>query len=171
MSNRYNPLLWFFFIGAVAPIPFYYLARRSPLSFWRYINIPVFFVGVNAMPPATGINYASWLLTGFFFQWYMRRYHFRWWMRYNYILSAALDASVALALIVIFFTLQYPKNGTIGLNTIQSWWGNTGALFSVCECALADVISCAVYLKTADALGKPFHVLKPGETFGPSSWS
>jgi hypothetical protein len=118
--------MWFFLIGAAAPIPFYFLARRFPLSFWRYINIPVFFAGVSAMPPATGINYSSWIMTGFVFQWWMRRFHFRWWMRYNYILSAALDAGVAIGFIAIFFMLQYPKNGTIGLNTIQAWWGNTG---------------------------------------------
>ena len=42
-------------------------------------------------------------------------------MRYNYILSAALDAGVALSVIIIFFTVQYPKGG-FELN----WWGNTG---------------------------------------------
>jgi hypothetical protein len=42
-------------------------------------------------------------------------------MRYNYILSAALDAGVALSMVLIFFVLQYPKGGF----TIN-WWGNTG---------------------------------------------
>jgi len=153
VGKIYNPLLWFFLVGAVTPIPFYFLARRFPLSFWRYVNIPVFFAGVGAMPPATGINYSSWIITGFTFQWWMRRFHFRWWMRYNYILSAALDGGVAIGVVIIFFTVQYPRNGTIGLNTIQTWWGNS------------------VWLKTADAAGTPFHALNPGETFGPSSWS
>jgi OPT family small oligopeptide transporter len=153
VGKLYNPIMWFFLVGAAAPIPFYFLARRYPLSLWRYINIPVFFAGVSAMPPATGINYSSWILTGFVFQWWMRRFHFRWWMRYNYILSAALDAGVALGLIAIYFMLQYPRNGTIGLNTVQAWWGNT------------------VWLKTSDALGAPHRSLNPGETFGPSSWS
>lgn len=30
-------------------------------------------------------------------------------MRYNYVLSAALDSSVALGILVVFFTLQLPK--------------------------------------------------------------
>lgn len=144
----YSPLLWFFAIGAFLPIPFYYLARRFPLSYWRYINIPVFFAGIGAMPPASGINFASWAIVGFIFQWFMRRYHFRWWMRYNYILSAGLDAGVAVSLVVIFFLLQMPKGG-INLN----WWGNT------------------VWQNTADALGTPLYVMPPGETFGPSTWS
>jgi OPT family small oligopeptide transporter len=144
----YSPLLWFFAVGALLPIPFYYLARRFPLSYWRYINIPVFFAGIGAMPPATGINFASWAIVGFIFQWFMRRYHFRWWMRYNYILSAGLDAGVTLSLIVIFFLLQMPKGG-ITLN----WWGNT------------------VWQNTADAMGTPLYVMPPGQTFGPSTWS
>lgn len=144
----YRPLLWFFLIGFIAPIPFYVLSRRFPLSIWRYVNIPVFFAGVGAIPPATGLNYASWAITGFVFNFLVRRNHFRWWMRYNYILSAALDAGVAISLVVIFFSVQYPKGG-FNIN----WWGNT------------------VWQNTADALGTPANVLKPGETFGPSSWS
>ena len=140
--------MWFFLVGALAPIPFYFLARRYPLSLWRYINVPVFFAGVGAMPPASGINYSSWVMTGFLFQWFMRRYHFRWWMRYNYILSAALDAGVALGLLVIFFTVQYPKNGSIGLNTIQTWWGNTVSLFSLPTTRDLDLIS---FIKTGMA--------------------
>jgi hypothetical protein len=41
------------------------------------------------------------------------------------ILSAALDGGVAVSSLLIYFILQYPKKGTIGLNTIQTWWGNT----------------------------------------------
>ena len=36
------------------------------------------------------------------------------------ILSAGLDSSLALALVIIFFALQFPKGG-ININ----WWGNT----------------------------------------------
>jgi OPT family small oligopeptide transporter len=73
----YSPMLWFFLIGAVLPIPFYYLARRYPLSFWRFVNVPVMFAGVGVMPPATGINFSSWFTVGAIFQYFMRRYHFR----------------------------------------------------------------------------------------------
>ncbi|KAJ6501623.1 OPT oligopeptide transporter [Mycena vitilis] len=147
-GGMYNPLLYGFLFGALAPIPFYYLARRYPLSYWRYVNIPVFCGGVGAIPAASAYNYAAWALTGFIFNFAIRRRHFRWWMRYNYILSAALDAGVAIALIVIFFALQYPKNGTIAVD----WWGNT------------------VWQNTNDAMGVPLLVSETG-TFGPTSWS
>uniref|UniRef100_D8PKQ9 OPT oligopeptide transporter n=1 Tax=Schizophyllum commune (strain H4-8 / FGSC 9210) TaxID=578458 RepID=D8PKQ9_SCHCM len=117
----YSGLLWFFLIGGVLPIPFYFLARRYPLSFWRYINIPVFFAGVGAMPPATGSNFASWALVGFVFNYFIRKYRTGFWMRYNYIISAGLDAGVAVAMVIVFFSVQLPKGGTIELD----WWGNS----------------------------------------------
>lgn len=70
-------MLWFFLIGALLPIPFYLLARRYPLSPWRFVNIPVLFAGISLLPPATGINFSSWFVVGAIFQWFMRRFHFR----------------------------------------------------------------------------------------------
>lgn len=145
----YSALLWFFPIGIFAPIPFYLLARRFPLSIWRYINVPVFFAGLGAMPPASGINYISWVLWGFIFNYVIRRFHFRWWMRYNYILSAALDAGIAFSMIVIFLALGLPKTGGIQLE----WWGNT------------------VWMNTADANGTPFKPLPESGFVGPATWS
>ncbi|KAJ7271565.1 OPT oligopeptide transporter protein-domain-containing protein [Mycena rebaudengoi] len=40
------------------------------------------------------------------------------------VLSAALDSGVAVSAVLIFFCLQYPRDGAIGKNTIQAWWGN-----------------------------------------------
>jgi hypothetical protein len=68
------------------------------------------------------------------------------------VLSAGLDAGYAVGVMFIFFALQYPKNGTIGLNSIQAWWGNT------------------VYVTTADFEGVPDRSIPTGGTFGPSSW-
>ncbi|KAJ6536722.1 hypothetical protein DFH09DRAFT_1178602, partial [Mycena vulgaris] len=65
----------------------------------------------RAIPAASAYNYATWVLASFIFNFVVRRRHFRWWMRYNYILSAALDAGVALALIVMFFAVQCPNGG------------------------------------------------------------
>ncbi|KDQ54878.1 hypothetical protein JAAARDRAFT_37990 [Jaapia argillacea MUCL 33604] len=144
----YYPLVYFFLIGAIAPIPFYFLARRYPHSFWRYINMPVFFAGVGALPPASGINYSAWALVGFIFQYWMRRFHFRWWMRYNYILSAALDSGIALSVIIIFFGVLFPKGG-INVN----WWGNIA------------------WMNTADAMGLPLITPDPNVGFGPTTWS
>ena len=64
------------------------------------------------------------------------------------VLSAALDAGVAVSIVLIFFCLQYPRNGTIGENNIATWWGNT------------------VYANTLDAEATTFYKLAEGETFG-----
>ncbi|KAI0041118.1 OPT oligopeptide transporter [Auriscalpium vulgare] len=144
----YYPLIFSFPIGAILPVPLYYLARRYPRSHWRYVHVPVALLGVDMVPPANGMNFSSWFIVGTVFQWFMRRYHFRWWMRYTYLLSTGLDVGVILGLIAFFVVLQVPKSG-IAL----SWWGNN------------------VWLKTADALGTPLNMLAPGETFGPTQWS
>lgn len=64
-----------------------------------------------------------------------------------------MDSGYAVAVIIIFFCLQYPNNGNVGIDTIQSWWGNT------------------VYTETADYLGTPLIKLAKGEWFGPATWS
>ncbi|THH29741.1 hypothetical protein EUX98_g4449 [Antrodiella citrinella] len=141
----YWPIMIFFLIGAVAPIPFYLLAKKYPTGIWRYVNMPLFFTSTGIMPPASGINFSSWIMVGAIFEWFMRRFHFRWWMRYNYILAAALDSGVILSAIVIFCTLLLPKGG-INLN----WWGNT------------------VWMNTFDAQGVPAAI--PNPTFGLATW-
>lgn len=65
------------------------------------------------------------------------------------VLSAALDSGVAISAVVIFFCLQYPRNGTVGANNIVTWWGNT------------------VSGNTADGAGTPLRALaSPQATFG-----
>ena len=68
------------------------------------------------------------------------------------ILSSGLSASYAISCTTIFFVLQYPKNGAIGMSTVQKWWGNV------------------VYTNTADYRGQPLKTVPNGGTFGPSSW-
>lgn len=92
-----------------------------------------------------------WTIVGFIFQYVIRRRHFSWWAKYNYVLSAALDSGTACGIVVIFFTLQYPRNNAIGA-AINSWWGNT------------------VYMNTTDYLGTPLRELRNGMTFGPEKW-
>lgn len=78
------------------------------------------------------------------FQYWVRRYRFAWWSRFNYLLSAGLDAGVAVGTILVFFALIYPNEGRLRLR----WWGN-------------DIVE-----KTPDYLGTPFLSVTPGETFG-----
>ncbi|KAJ7449464.1 OPT oligopeptide transporter protein-domain-containing protein [Mycena galericulata] len=138
-GQTYYPLVFFFLVGAAAPLIAWTLNRRYPNSFLKYVN-PVIFNGTGLIPPATALNYVPWAAVGFM-----------------HVLSAALDSGVAVSVIVIFFALQFPKNGTIGTTNILTWWGNT------------------VFINGADyggpsGGGTPVQALAPGQTFGPSHW-
>ncbi|KAK7057674.1 OPT oligopeptide transporter protein-domain-containing protein [Favolaschia claudopus] len=117
----YHPHVYALVIGAVLPIPFWLWQRRYPNSWIKYISTPVILNGVSGIPPLTGINYSAWFTVGALFQYYIRKKHFAWWSKFNYVTSAALDSGTVISLIVIFFTLQFPKNGKI----VANWWGNT----------------------------------------------
>lgn len=122
------------------------------ISYIFLFSLPVIFAGTGLIPPATAVNYVPWTIVGFIFQYVIRRRHFSWWTKYNYVLSAALDSGVAVAIVVIFFALQFPKNGAIGNGSFRSWWGNT------------------VYMNTDDWDGTPFLAMPKGQRFGPKEW-
>jgi len=151
-GQLYYGLIFSFLAGTVFPLIQWTLHKKFGMKFLKYLNFPVLFAGIGFIPPATPINYVPWMLICFLFNYVIRRRHMLWWLKYNYLLSAGLEAGYAIGAIVIFFALQYPKDGTIGLNSIQNWWGNT------------------VYTKTADYAGVPAKTVPEGGTFGPSSW-
>ncbi|KAF8556645.1 OPT oligopeptide transporter [Imleria badia] len=151
-GSTYSALTYWFLIGAICPVIAYVIHLKWPRSFIRYVNFPVIFSGLGAIPPASAVNYVPWAIVGFIFNYHIRRKHYSWWAKYNYVLSAAMDSGLAFSIIIIFFTLQYPKNGTIGLTTVQAWWGNT------------------VFTKTADGQSLPYKSLPASGTFGPTVW-
>ncbi|KAN0103573.1 oligopeptide transporter [Russula decolorans] len=151
-GQLYYGLVFFFLVGILAPLFQWILHKKFRIGFLKYVNFPVAFGPTSYMPPATPLNYMLWVFVCFIFNYIIRRRHFDWWAKYNYVLSAGLDVGYVFGVFIVFFTLQYPKNGTIGLDSIQKWWGNT------------------VYMKTADYTGVPFKSLPEGENFGPSSW-
>ena len=136
------------------------------LAFYRMlltasvVHRPVVLNGVSYIPPSVGINFSSWFLVGFIFQYIIRKRNFAWWSKFNYVTSAAVDIGAyspspgslwmegswdgegtVAAVIVIFFTLQFPKGG-FSVN----WWGNrifqesmsiSWAIFSACTVAHA----------------------------------
>ncbi|XHF97797.1 hypothetical protein AWENTII_001375 [Aspergillus wentii] len=144
-GSMYRPMLWFFLIGAVLPIIFYFVDKRYPKTMLRKVHLPAIFASTASIPPATAANYMAWGLVGLFFNGYLQRKYRAWWMKYNYILSAALDAGLAVGTFFIFFCLSYP-----GVNL--SWYGNN------------------IATQTADGMGTPLRTVQQGETFGPSTW-
>lgn len=151
-GQLYYPLTFFFLGGTIVPFIPYLITRKYPNSIFKYLNFPVIFNGTGLIPPATAVNYVPWVVVGFIFQYVIRRRHFSWWTKYNYVLSAALDSGLAVGIILVFFCLEFPKNGNVGINNVATWWGNT------------------VFLNTADAMGLPNIQNPQGVPFGPTKW-
>jgi OPT family oligopeptide transporter len=116
-GSIYSGLLHFFWIGALIPIPFWLLYKKTGKKIFRNINWPLIFVGTYNVPPATGINYSSWALVNYIFNQYIYRKFFGWWTKYNYVLAAALDTGTALSGIIIFFCIVFPGG------VFPKWWG------------------------------------------------
>ncbi|KAJ7025530.1 small oligopeptide transporter [Mycena alexandri] len=137
----YFALIFFFVIGAACPLLLWLFTRRRPNTILNYLRL--IFSALGYIPPATAINFVPWAVFGFIFQFIVRRKHFSYWTKYNYVLSAALDAGTAVGVILVFFCLQYPLNGSIGRHSVLKWWGNT------------------VFMETLDWKGAPLHTLLP----------
>ncbi|OWM71178.1 hypothetical protein CDL15_Pgr011305 [Punica granatum] len=116
--GNYPEMNWFFLIGLLAPVPVWALTKAFPEKKWfAYINMPVILAAAEALPPVRSVNYISWGAVGLFFNFYVYKKHKGWWARYNYVLSAGLDAGMALLAVLLYVTIQY--KGTFG----PEWWG------------------------------------------------
>ncbi|KAK4362887.1 hypothetical protein RND71_018128 [Anisodus tanguticus] len=91
---------------------------RFPKQKWiRLIHMPVLLGATAMMPPASSVNYTSWLILAFLSGYVVYR---RWphlWERYNYVLCGGLDAGTAFIAVLLFISLQ-SKDISV------DWWGN-----------------------------------------------
>jgi len=73
--------------------------------------------------PAVWISWFSWI--------YLKNRYLGLWSKYNFVLSASFSSGIAIAAIIIFFSLQYN-------NVHLNWWGNeiTGAGCEGSACSL-----------------------------------
>ncbi|KAF7730425.1 hypothetical protein EC973_002232 [Apophysomyces ossiformis] len=129
-DSPYRPMLWFFLIGFLLPIPFYFLSKKYPNSWLKYVHIPLMFNATGMMPPAMPINFSMWCIAGFVFMYYIRKHHHEWWVKYNYVTSAAFDSGVAIATLVIFGVIS-------GSGYQPDWWGNGSGSETLDHCDLA----------------------------------
>ncbi|KAL5214318.1 hypothetical protein ABZP36_003470 [Zizania latifolia] len=128
----YGALNWFFVGGLVGPVVVWLLARALPAhAGWiRLINLPVLLGATSNMPPASTINYTAWCFVGAVFNFFVYRRRKGWWQRYNYVLSAALDAGVAIMGVLLFFCLS-----SQGYQI--DWWGTQGEHCDLAVCPTA----------------------------------
>ncbi|VAI54873.1 unnamed protein product [Triticum turgidum subsp. durum] len=116
--GTYSAVNWFFLGGAIAPLLVWFAHKAFPGQNWiLLINMPVLIGSTGEMPPATAVNYITWIFVGFLSGYVVYRYRRDWWERHNYLLSGALDAGLAFMAVLIYLCL--------GLENISlNWWGN-----------------------------------------------
>lgn len=134
--GTYAMVNWFFLVGAIAPLLVWLAHRAFPNQEWiSLINMPVLIGATGQMPPATAVNYSTWILFGFLSGFVVFRYRPDLWKRYNYVLSGALDAGLAFMGVLLYLCL--------GLENISvDWWGNEldGCPYASCPTARGIVV-------------------------------
>ncbi|KAK1395983.1 Oligopeptide transporter 4 [Heracleum sosnowskyi] len=116
-DGNYGALNWFFLGGLMGPFIVWMFHKAFPKQSWiPLINLPVLLGATASMPPASPLNYNSWILVGTIFNFFVFRYRKKWWQKYNYILSAALDAGVAFMAVLLYFTVNMEGRAIY-------WWG------------------------------------------------
>ncbi|KAL6211449.1 hypothetical protein ACLB2K_016675 [Fragaria x ananassa] len=134
-QGNYSAMNWFFLGGLIGPVIVWLLHKAFPKQTWiRLINLPVLLGATAYMPPATALNYNSWIVVGTIFNFFVFRYRKQWWQRYNYVLSAALDAGVAFMAVVIYLSVGVE-------NTTLTWWGTNGEHCDLAGCPTAKGIA------------------------------
>jgi OPT family small oligopeptide transporter len=84
--------------------------------FW--LNPALIIQGIQHWAPSNMSFKTPGLILGFIFMYWLPRHRLAWWEKYNYVLSAALVAGVALSTLIMFFA--------VGYNPVSlEWWGNT----------------------------------------------
>lgn len=133
-QGNYPAMNWFFVGGALGPVLVWLLHKAFPKQSWiALINLPVLLGATGMMPPATAVNYNSWIIVGTIFNFFIFRYRKQWWQRYNYILSAAMDAGVAFMAVILYFSVGMEDKGL-------SWWGTEGEHCDLATCPTAKGI-------------------------------
>uniref|UniRef100_A0A453QH19 Oligopeptide transporter 7 n=2 Tax=Aegilops tauschii subsp. strangulata TaxID=200361 RepID=A0A453QH19_AEGTS len=140
--GTYSAVNWFFLGGAIAPLLVWFAHKAFPGQNWiLLINMPVLIGSTGQMPPATAVNYITWIFVGFLSGYVVYRYRRDWWERHNYLLSGALDAGLAFMAVLIYLCL--------GLENISlNWWGNDldGCPLASCPTAKGIFVEgCPVY--------------------------
>ncbi|KAF9685974.1 hypothetical protein SADUNF_Sadunf03G0110400 [Salix dunnii] len=133
--GTYEAVNWFFLAGAIAPILVWLAAKAFPQQEWiSLINMPVLIGATGMMPPATAVNYTTWIVVGFLSGFVVYRYKPDLWQRYNYVLSGSLDAGLAFMGVLLYFCL--------GLENISiNWWGNDLDGCPLASCPTAKGVS------------------------------
>ncbi|KAF3098628.1 hypothetical protein TWF102_004089 [Orbilia oligospora] len=147
-GELYNPLVWAFAIGLIAPVIVWAYGRYTGVNVKR-VSLPVVFGSLSWIPPATGLNFSTWCLVCYAVNGWIKKHRGDWWRKYRMVLSAALDTGLAVGVGVVFFAIVWPQWDWV---KNWSWWGTE------------------IYKQGCDWKGCALMNVAPGEIFGPDRW-
>lgn len=138
----YTVLLSAFPVGFALPIVFYFFQRKLPRTHWAAKIHPVMLMQGGSYWSPYNLAY-MWpaVIPGWFSMVFLRQRYLAFWSKYNYVCSAAFQAGIAIAAVIIFFAVSYP-------GVTIDWWGNNAS--SGCEAKACTLLK-----------------LPKGEYFGP----
>lgn len=134
VNGQYAATLLGFPIGIAVTVAIWLMVKYAPKGgrlsrLVRQLHpVAMFYGGVNFAPysfsyafPAVPIAWLSWI--------YVRKRYLAFWSKYNFVLSAAFSAGIAIAGIVMLFSVQWAAIEV-------PWWGNTQP-YEGCEASSA----------------------------------
>ncbi|KAH7852741.1 hypothetical protein Vadar_028591 [Vaccinium darrowii] len=131
----YSAINWFFLGGAIAPLLVFLLHITFPNLHWiGLITMPVVLEAMITMPPATAVNYTSWIIIGFASGLIAYRYYREWRGCHNYVLLVGLDAGLAFMAVLLYLCLRMQ-------HVDLSWWGSDPGGCPLASCHTADGIA------------------------------
>lgn len=82
-----------------------------------WLNPILIIQGIQHWAPSNLSYKTPGFILSFIFMYWLPRHRLAWWEKYNYVLSAALTAGVAVSALIIFFATGYTPRKL-------GWWGN-----------------------------------------------
>ena len=119
---RYQWVTLGYFLGFLAPLPFYFMHRLFPKQrIWSYLNSSIIlwymgylFIGINS-------SITMYYIIGVFGQFYLRKYRPKYFIRWNYLISAAMDGGTQVMVFLSTFALF---GGSGVAHSFPAWAGN-----------------------------------------------
>lgn len=119
LFTNYKWLPYGFLVGLLAPILIFRLHRRYTNVGFDKWNTTVFFSSMSRFYGNISTGYLSRFIGGTVTMWWAYNHRHSLWKRYNYIVAAACDTGLNLALLVIFLAFTM-----VGHIEMPHWWGN-----------------------------------------------
>lgn len=119
LFSNYNWLPYGFLIGLILPVLIFKLNKRYNHFGFDKWNTTVFLSSMSRFYGNISTGYLSKFIGGTVTMWWAFKFRHQLWRKYNYIIAAACDTGLNLAILVIFLAFTM-----VGHFEMPHWWGN-----------------------------------------------